>query len=165
MIASKETIVKKDPANKKIRIEREFDAPVEQVWKAYTDSDMLDQWWAPRPWKAGTKSMDLRPGGAWLYYMEGPDGSRHFAKVAYEKVEPNKSFSAQDSFTDENGTDMNGMPSMHWDLAFKPSGNGTKVETDITFSQEEDMTKILEMGFEEGFTMAQTNLDELLAKK
>ena len=76
MILNKETIYTKDLENKKIKVTREFDAPVEKVWRAWTEKELLDQWWAPRPWKAVTQSMNFSNGGTWLYYMEGPDGSR-----------------------------------------------------------------------------------------
>jgi uncharacterized protein YndB with AHSA1/START domain len=163
MIATKETIFEKDVANKKIIVVREFDAPVEQVWKAWTKSELLDQWWAPRPWKAVSRSMDFRDGGSWLYYMEGPDGSRHHCIVEYKSIKPGKSFTCTDAFTDENGNINNTFPSMNWDCDFSESGAGTKVEIQITFASEADMEKILEMGFSEGFAMAHKNLDELLA--
>ena len=52
---------------------------------------------------------------------------------------------------------------MHWQVAFSPTAGGTRVQVVITFRSEEDMQKIVEMGFEEGFTAAHGNLDELLA--
>jgi uncharacterized protein YndB with AHSA1/START domain len=164
MIATKETIYSKDVANKKIKVVREFDAPVEQVWKAWTEPELLDQWWAPKPWKANTQSQDFRESGNWLYYMEGPDGSRHYCRVDYQTIAPNKSFTGLDAFCDENGKINTDFPSMHWKLAFNKSTNGTKVEVEITFDSEADMEKIIEMGFKEGFAAAHTNLDELLAK-
>jgi uncharacterized protein YndB with AHSA1/START domain len=163
MMATKETIISKDAANKKLKVVREFDAPVEQVWKAWTERELLDQWWAPKPWKANTQSMDFREGGTWLYYMEGPDGSRHYCRADYETIVPNKSYVGLDAFCDENGNINTDFPRMHWKVLFNKSANGTKVEVEITFASEADMEKIIEMGFEEGFTAAHANLDELLA--
>ena len=54
------------------------------------------------------------------------------------------------------------MPRMHWENEFSETPNGTKVTVEITFSSEEQLEKIIEMGFKEGFTMAHGNLDELL---
>ncbi len=68
-MSNKQTTISKDAANKKLIVVREFDAPLEQVWKAWTDSNILDKWWAPKPWKAKTKSMDFREGGTWLYSL------------------------------------------------------------------------------------------------
>lgn len=154
----------KDLANKKVIVIREFDAPVEQVWKAWTDSSLLDLWWAPKPWKAVTKSMDFRVGGFWLYFMEGPDGARHYARVDYKSIELQKSFSGVDSFCDEDGTVTDQFPNMSWHNVFKPTSTGTTVEIEITFSSEENLAKIMEMGFEQGFTAALGNLDEVLAQ-
>ena len=64
MIANKQTQVTKDVANKKIVVVREFDAPLEEVWKAWTEKELLDQWWAPRPWKAKTKPWISAKGGS-----------------------------------------------------------------------------------------------------
>jgi uncharacterized protein YndB with AHSA1/START domain len=63
-------VVNKD--NNNIKISREFAANISLVWDAYTKSDILDKWWAPKPWKARTKKMDFREGGSWLYAMVGP---------------------------------------------------------------------------------------------
>ncbi|WP_205511611.1 SRPBCC family protein [Longitalea arenae] len=165
MMLTKETIYSKDASGKKLKVERVFDAPVEQVWKAWTQSDLLDQWWAPKPWKANTKSMDFREGGRWLYYMEGPDGSRHHCILNYKTIDTNKSFRGVDGFTDENGNLNTDMPSMDWTCVFIPVGNTTRIEMEITFASEADLEKIVEMGFKEGFAAAHTNLDELLANQ
>ena len=162
-MATKEIIFSKDAANKKISVVREFDAPLEQVWKAWTEPELLDQWWAPKPWKANTKSMDFREGGLWFYYMQGPDGERHYCKVNYKTILPKKSFTSVDSFCDENGNLNKDLPSMHWKNVFSTSGPGTKVEVEITFSTEADLEKIIAMGFKEGFAAALGNLDELLS--
>src|SRR5215207_4001167 len=102
MIAVKETIYKKDSANNKLSVTREFDAPVARVWKAWTEAQLLDQWWAPKPWKAVTTSMDFREGGSWRYFMQGPEGERHYCLVEYYTIQHEKSFTGKDAFADEN---------------------------------------------------------------
>ena len=163
MIINKETIYKKDLDNKKIYVTREFDAPVEKVWRAWTEATLLDQWWAPRPWKAVTISMDFKKGGKWLYYMEGPDASRHYCMVGYERIDPNKGFEGLDAFCDEKGNINNEFPRMNWKVDFKKANSATKVDVEISFDSVESLEKIIEMGFKEGFAMAHNNLDELLA--
>ena len=163
MILNKETVYSVDKENKKIRTVREFNAPVEKVWKAWTEKDLLDQWWAPKPWKAFTQSMDFREGGTWLYYMQGPDGSKHYCRNDYETIDSGRSFESLDTFCDKDGAINTEMPRMHWRVLFVSSEAGTKVEVEITFPSIEDLDKIAEMGFKEGFAMAHNNLDELLA--
>jgi len=163
MIINKETIYTKDLENKKIKVTREFDAPVEKVWRAWTEKELLDQWWAPRPWKAVTLSMDFSNGGTWLYYMEGPDGSRHYCRADYESIVANKSYDCLDAFCDEKGNINTEFPRMNWKVAFNKAEDGTKVDVEITFDSIESLEKIIEMGFKEGFAAAHNNLDELLA--
>ncbi|MFI5129093.1 MAG: SRPBCC domain-containing protein [Chitinophagales bacterium] len=164
MILNKETIFTKDLANKKIKVVREFDAPLEQVWKAWTESELLDKWWAPKPWKAVTLSMNFQNGGTWLYYMEGPDGSRHYCRADYNSIVKNKRYDGLDAFCDEKGNINSEFPRMNWKVVFSNSDSATKVEVEITFDSVESLEKIIEMGFKEGFAAAHTNLDELLAK-
>ena len=164
MTNNKQTNIAKDVANKKLVIVREFDAPLEQVWKAWTESNLLDKWWAPKPWKAKTKSMDFREGGLWLYSMVGPDGTESFCRADFKTIVANKTFSADDSFCDENGKDNPDLPHMHWKNVFSKTNTGTKVEVEITFGNVADLERILEMGFEAGFRAGLGNLDELLSK-
>jgi uncharacterized protein YndB with AHSA1/START domain len=156
------TSISKDLANRKLHITREFAAPVEKVWKAWTESSLLDKWWAPRPWKAETKSLDFREGGSWLYCMAGPDGTKAWCRVDFKTIAPGQSFTAVSTFADEQGKTDKSFPAMYWLTEFKTTATGSKIEVQISFDNDADLQKILEMGFEGGFTMALGNLDELL---
>ena len=156
--------IKKDLAAKKVTIIRRFDAPLEKVWKAWTEGDLLDQWWAPKPYKAETKTMNFAEGGYWLYAMVGPDNNKMWCKVEYNGIEQQKSFQATDMFCDENGNKNADFPSMNWNNSFEADDEGTKVTVEITFTSEADLQKIMDMGFEAGFAAGLGNLDELLAE-
>jgi uncharacterized protein YndB with AHSA1/START domain len=95
------------------------------VWRAWTDREILDQWWAPKPWKAETKTMDFREGGHWLYCMEGPEGEPHWYRVDYETITPGEFFTCLDAFCDEQGAISKEMPRMHWRVAFEGKGAST----------------------------------------
>ncbi len=164
MTTKNQTILTKDIKDKKIKVVREFAGPVESVWAAWTDASLLDQWWAPRPWKAVTKSMDFSEGGYWLYYMSGPDGEQIWNRVDFITIEPQKSFIADSYFCDEQGNNNFTISIMHWKNQFHKTVEGTKVEVEITFAETADLEKIIEMGFQEGFTSAHENLDEILGK-
>lgn len=127
-------------------------------------ADTLDQWWAPRPWKAKTKSMDFKDGGTWIYSMNGPQGEVSWCRVDFNNITTGKSFEAAVSFCDEDGNKDASFPEMNWVAVFSAIGNDTKVEVVITFPTTDGLEKIVGMGFSEGFTMAHDNLDELLAK-
>lgn len=152
-----------DKENKKIKVEREFAAPVSKVWSAWTESHLLDQWWAPKPWKARTKTMDFREGGYWLYAMVGPDGSEHWSRADFSSISPLKSYTGWDAFCDEAGNVDLTFPRSSWTNRFSEQEGGTLVSIDITYEKLEDLEKIIEMGFKEGFTAGLENLDELLS--
>jgi uncharacterized protein YndB with AHSA1/START domain len=157
-------VFKKDNVNRKILVERGFNAPLAEVWAAWTESDLLDQWWAPKPWKAETKTMDFRPGGLWIYAMVSPDGLRMFSRVDFEAINSQKSFSYFCAFCDENGVKSADFSMITWNIAFVELAAGTQVNVAIDFEKQADFEKMMAMGFEGGFTMGLANLDELLAK-
>lgn len=144
---------------------REFAADIETVWKAWTTAELLDQWWAPRPWKTETKKMDFREGGAWLYDMVGPAGERHGGMQKYEKIKPNDYFSGSDAFTDPEGNILDNMPVATWKNVFTKTTTGTMVHVTSKYRNAEDLRTVLKMGMSEGFNMALNNLEELLTKK
>ena len=158
------TVFSKDLANNTLHVTREFAAPADKVWKAWTESELLDKWWAPKPWKAETKTMDFREGGNWLYSMVSPEGERHWSNVDFTAIKPIDSFSTACRFCDENGVVNKSTPAMYWAIAFITTGTGSKVEVELTFDNTEGFEKIIQMGFEGGFSMGLNNLDELLAE-
>jgi uncharacterized protein YndB with AHSA1/START domain len=157
-------VFEKDPAAKKIRVVRQFNAPIAEVWKAWTDPDRLEKWWGPKPWVAKTKSMDFIVGGAWLYFMEGPEGQKHWNHVKFTAIEKGSRFAADAVFSDENGNAAPGAPVGHWDNKFVAVGDKTNVVVDLSFDEEADFKMLVEMGFEGGFTMGLNQLEELLSR-
>jgi uncharacterized protein YndB with AHSA1/START domain len=155
----------KDLPNKKIIVTRHFSAPVEDVWRAWTESELLDQWWAPKPWRAETKTMTFKVGGYWLYAMVGPDNEKNWCKVEYKAINKNKSFQYSDMFCDENGNKISDFPSMSWNNNFYATHTGSTVIIEITFATVAELEKVIEMGIEPGFTAALVNLDELFQTK
>jgi uncharacterized protein YndB with AHSA1/START domain len=148
---------------KTMTVERSFDAAIDRVWAAWTERQLLEKWWAPLPWKARTKSFDFSEGGHWHYYMEGPEGERHWCMVEYRTIETLQGFTAFDTFCDEHGSANADLPAMDWDNAFEGDDKRTRVRVTITFVSADDMKRIIEMGFKEGFTMGLDQLESLLA--
>jgi uncharacterized protein YndB with AHSA1/START domain len=157
-----QAIFTKDPANRQIVVTRVYDAPVDKVWKAWTVSDILDQWWGPKPWRAETRTLEFKPGGRWHYAMVGPKGERQWCRVDFKAIDPQRSFLADSSFCDENGTPNNSMPAMHWHTEFSATPTGTRINVTISFDREADLNTIIGMGFEAGFSMGLSQLDEVL---
>ncbi len=149
--------------NNTIHILREFDAPLELVWQAWTTPELLDQWWGPKPWRAETKTMDFREGGFWLYAMVSPEGEKHWSKTNFISIVKEKSFSSKGGFSDENGTLNPALPQNLWENNFIPAGQKAQVHMLLTFDTLADLEKEIEMGFKEGMTTDFEQLDALLA--
>lgn len=152
-----------DKEKKTITVKREFAAELALVWDAYTKSEILDQWWAPNPWKAKTKRMDFRNGGSWLYAMVGPAGEEHWALATYKDIQFQKKFMGLDAFTDADGKVNAEMPQSKWEVNFTDKGEITLVEFRISFDDLAQLETTIQMGFKEGLSMAMEGLDELLA--
>jgi uncharacterized protein YndB with AHSA1/START domain len=146
-------------------VKREFAAGRQLVWDCHTRSELLSQWFAPKPFTVKTKSSDFREGGHWHYAMVSPEGQEFWARMDYLKIKPIDSYSVLDAFCDENGTLNKDLPRANWDVTFHEQGNDhTLVQTIVTYPSLSDLEKVIEMGMKEGLTMTLENLDELLAK-
>ena len=148
--------------NKTITVKREFAAELPLVWDAYTKSEILDQWWAPKPWKARTKTMDFREGGHWHYAMVGPAGEEHWALANYQTIRFQKKFTGLDAFADAEGNVNKEMPQSKWEVNFTDKGTITLVELLISFDDLAQLEATIQMGFKEGLALAMEGLDALL---
>lgn len=86
MAAKSSLILDRDPCA--IIGVREFDAPRELVFRAWTDPKHLAQWWGPNGFSTTTSAFDLRPGGVWRFVMHGPDGRDYENRVTFDEVVP-----------------------------------------------------------------------------
>jgi uncharacterized protein YndB with AHSA1/START domain len=150
-----------DKPAKTVSIIREFDADLSLVWDAYTKQEILDQWWAPKPWSSKTKVMNFEPGGRRFYAMVSPEGQERWSVQKYTSISPKTNFKFLNAFADENENPE--LPGSEWDLNFSEENGRTKVRVSIYNESLERMEKMIEMGFKEGFTMTLNSLKELLA--
>jgi uncharacterized glyoxalase superfamily protein PhnB/uncharacterized protein YndB with AHSA1/START domain len=145
-----------------VQVRREFAAGLELVWDCWTKAELLEQWWAPKPWRAETKSMDFPEGGWWLYAMVSPKNEYHWSRVDYLKIETKKSFSAKDGFCDGEGDLNPDFPQSLWNSVFQEEAGTTTVNVTIVYEKLADLEKVMAMGFKEGLTMTLGNLDQYL---
>jgi len=150
-----------DRENKEIHVQREFVASLKLIWDAWTKPEMLDEWWAPKPYKTRTKSMDFRVGGSWIYSMVSPENTQ-WCKIEFKKIEVRKSFVVLNGFCNEDGVINPESPLMEWNNSFSERGGITLLDVVIRFENISDLEKIVAWGFKEGFTKALGNLDEYL---
>ena len=165
MVTNSQTKVQKDFTEKSLLVSREFSAPLSLVWRAYTESELLDQWWAPHPWRVETKSMNFSAGGYWLYAMVGPEGEKHWARMDYLAIDHHKSYQLKDSFCDENGTPSTAFPSATGSNVFTETAGGTLVEFKVYYASENDLKTMVEMGMEQGITMCMEQLEQLFLQE
>ena len=150
-----------DKAAQTVYITREFDAGLSLVWDAYTKQEILDQWWAPKPWASKTKVMNFEVGGRRFYAMVSPEGQEHWSLQKFTSISPKTNFKYLNAFADENENPQ--LPGSDWDLSFTEQNGTTKVSITIYNESFERMEKMIEMGFQGGFTMTLKSLDDLLA--
>jgi uncharacterized protein YndB with AHSA1/START domain len=151
-----------DKAAKMVSITREFAAELSLVWDAFTKQEILDQWWAPKPWISKTKYMDFKVGGRRFYAMVSPEGQAHWSIQEYTSISPKTNFKMLNAFADKDENPE--LPGSDWDLKFSEQNRVTTVSVTIYNESLARMEKMIEMGFKEGFTMTMTYLEELLAK-
>jgi len=157
--------IDKDFANKQITVVSEFKAPKEKIWDAFTNPEITDKWWAPKPYQAITKQSDFKNGGQWLYYMLSPEGEKHWCLAEFYNIKKAESYEVTDAFCDENGNLNNAFPRMNWKNSFEEENGTTRVTNEITYARVEDMKQILEMGFEKGYSIGLNQLNDLLNEK
>ena len=151
-----------DKETKTVSITAEFDAKRDLVWDAYTKPELLDQWWAPKPWASRTKVMEFREGGRRFYAMVSPEGDERWAVQKYTSITPKTNFKLFNAFADKDENPE--LPGSDWDLNFSEQGGKTKVSISIYNESLERLERMIEFGMREGTLMQLNNLEELLAK-
>ncbi|MGF7042274.1 SRPBCC family protein [Mucilaginibacter lappiensis] len=154
--------ISKDTANKTMHIVREFNAPRQKVWSAWTESNILDQWWGPKPWHVETKTMNFKNGGHWLYAMIGPEGETHWSICTYHAIDAPNSFKSTTKFSDENGNPIDDDVPSYWLVEMSENNGVTTVNVTLTFADTAGLEQLVSMGFEGGFTICLNQLEELL---
>ena len=150
-----------DKATKTVVITREFDAELPLVWDAFTKQELLDQWVAPRPWSARTKYMEFKVGGKRFYAMVSPEGQERWSIQQYTSISPKTNFKMSNAFADKDENPE--LPGSEWDFNFSEQNGTTKVSISIYNESLARLEKMIEMGFQGGFTMTLNYLEDLLA--
>ena len=144
------------PGDREIHIERVFNAPRERVWAAYTEPELLAQWWG-RGNKLDIERWELERGGHWRF-VEHSDGGQHGFEGRFREVTPIERL--------VHTFEWDGMPG-HVCIetaTFVDLGDGrTKVVTDSLFHTTRERDGMLQSGMEQGLNASYAALDALLA--
>lgn len=152
-----------DPAQLTMTLTAELAAPVERVWRAFTDPRQLERFWGPPTWPARFTEFDLRVGGVAHYAMTGPRGEAARGAWEFTRIDEPHAFEVLDSFVGEDGAPLDGMPVMRMTFTFEPSDTGTRLVSKTFFDSVEALEKVVAMGHVEGATLAFNQLDQVLA--
>ncbi len=151
-----------DKSTKTVYINREFNAELSLVWDAFTKQEILDQWWAPKPYLSKTVKMEFREGGRRFYAMVSPEGVEIGWHIQdYTSISPKTNFKFFSVFADKDENPF--MPGSNWDFNFSEHNGITNVSITIHNDSLERMEKMIEMGFKEGFTATLNELGNLLS--
>jgi uncharacterized protein YndB with AHSA1/START domain len=145
------------PTDREIRAERVFNAPRERVWRAFTDPELIVQWWG-RGNKLVIERMEVERGGHWRHVEHAPD-SVHGFEGRYREVTPPERI--------VQTFEWDGMPGYVavTTVTFEDLGDGrTKMITTSLFHTTEERDGMLRSGMEQGLNQSYAALDRLLAK-
>jgi uncharacterized protein YndB with AHSA1/START domain len=152
-----------DPEALTMKLTAEFDAPVERLWQAFTEPRQLERFWGPPGYPATFTEFDLTAGGRARYHMTSPKGEQYRAVWEFLEIDGPRSFTALDSFADENGEVLADMPTSRMVFVFDPTPTGSRLVNTTYFDSAEALEKVVAMGVVEGSTLAINQLDRVLA--
>ncbi|BAV07245.1 Uncharacterized conserved protein YndB, AHSA1/START domain [Filimonas lacunae] len=151
-----------DKVKNTLTVRREFLAGRQLVWDCYTQQELLNQWFAPKPFTTKTKSFNFSEGGHWHYAMVEPNGTEYWGWTDYLTIRPIDYYTSLDAFTNEAGDINTDLPRAEWVVTFTDKGENTLVETVVTYKSLSDLETVINMGMEQGMIATLEKLDELL---
>jgi uncharacterized protein YndB with AHSA1/START domain len=150
-------------SDRELVINRIINAPREKIYRAWTEPELLKQWFTPRPWTTSVVETDVRPGGASLIVMRGPDGNEFPNRGVYLEVVPNERLVFTDAYTEawEPAT----KPFMTVVLTFEDAGAGkTNYTARVLHWTSADREAHEKMGFHAGWGKATDQLEALVGQ-
>ena len=150
-------------------VTRDFDAPRELVWKAWTDPKYVMQWWGPKGFTAPVCKMDVRVGGKSLCCMRTPDGQEFWNAIEYHEIVPHEKIVSSMYFSDAKGNKVEpetlgieheAIEGAFDVTTFEDLGNG---RTRLTHTGNEPMESAKNSGQLEGWNQILDKIAEVLA--
>src|SRR5437763_17093654 len=161
MTNNKQTKITAEPGKQEMVVTREFDAPRELVFKAFTDPQLIPQWWGPRSLSTEVDKMDVRPGGQWRFINRDAEGNEYaFHGVYHEILAPERVI---DTFEFEGLPETGHVTLETMKLEELPGGR-TRLTIQSVFQSIADRDATLQSGMESGINDTYNRLEELLEK-
>jgi uncharacterized protein YndB with AHSA1/START domain len=149
-------------SDRELVLTRLIDAPREKLFKAWTDPTLLKQWFAPLPWTTPVAELDLRPGGANLIVMRGPDGKEFPNRGVYLEIIENERLVFTDAYT--TAWTPSEKPFMTVVLTFEDEGGKTRYTARVSHWTVADRETHEKMGFHQGWGQCTDQLAAVVAK-
>ncbi len=147
------------PTDREIHVVREFDAPRDRVFAAYTDPKLIPEWWGPRGTTTTVDRMEVETGGDWRFLVRNEDGSETAFRGTFREITPPERI--VQTFEWEG---MKGYVSVET-ATFEDLGDRTRVVSSSIFHTTEERDGMLGSGMEGGMNETYARLDELLARQ
>ena len=158
------TSVEKDLEALTLTVIADFTAPLEKVWDLWADPRKLETWWGPPNYPATFVQHDLTPGAEVRYYMTTPEGEKYHGWWRINSVTPPTTIEFNDGFSDQDGNPAEEMGVGLVSVNFSATETGTRMTMLSRNSTPEHFQQVLEMGMEEGITLAVGQMDALLVE-
>jgi uncharacterized protein YndB with AHSA1/START domain len=149
-------------ADRELVLTRLINAPREKVYRAWTDPELLKQWFAPKPYTTPVVEIDVRPGGSAYFVMRGPDGKDLPNRGVYLEVVPNERLVSTDAYV--KAWEPSEKPFMTLILTFGDAGGKTRYTARVRHWTVADRETHEKMGFHEGWGLCTDQLEALVAK-
>jgi len=144
-----------DLARRTLTIRKTFNAPVELVWEAWTQTEHIVKWWAPKGMDVKVVKHQFKVGGEWKYTMLMPDGNEFISEGIYSEIEQLKKIITSANFHPmTEGVEMR--------TFFEKNGDKTHFTFSVLHPTEEYKIQQEKMGFYNGWGSALTRLETLL---
>jgi len=145
-----------------MNITADFDAPLERVWRVFTDPRQLERFWGPPGWPSTFTRFDFAPGGLALYHMTSPHGEVSRGRWEFLSIDEPRSFEVLDGFADEDGDLTGQFDPMRMVFAFEQTPTGTRLNGTTYFTSADSLEQMVQMGMVEGTRQAMGQLDAVL---
>jgi uncharacterized protein YndB with AHSA1/START domain len=149
-------------ADRELVLTRLINAPRAKVYRAWTDPELLKQWFAPKPYTTPIVEIDVRPGGSAYFVMRGPDGKDLPNRGVYLEVVPNEKLVSTDAYV--KAWEPSEKPFMTLILTFEDEGGKTRYTARVRHWSVADREAHEKMGFHEGWGLCTDQLEALVAK-
>src|SRR5882757_7603959 len=149
-------------SDRELVLTRLIDAPREKLFKAWTDPELLKQWFSPRPWTTPVVEVDVRAGGANLIVMRGPDGTEFPNRGIYLEVVENERLVFTDAYT--KAWEPSEKPFMTAIITFEDEAGQTRYTARVLHWTVADREAHEKMGFHQGWGLCTDQLAALAAR-